>query len=73
MTTAQTNDRRTSGLAQWIELQRIVDLKEASRLSGLSIDTIKRRHAGQIISLSPRRKGVRLADALMLHDVPRAR
>jgi hypothetical protein len=50
----------------WVELQRVVDLKEASRLSGLSIDTIKRRHASKIIELSPRRRGMRLGDALSL-------
>ena len=50
----------------WIELQRIVDLKEASRLSGLSVDSIKRHHADKIIDLSPRRVGMRLRDALML-------
>ncbi len=50
----------------WIELRRIVDLKEASRLSGLSVDTIKRRHADKIIDLSPRRRGMRVCDALML-------
>lgn len=52
--------------ATWIELQRIVDLKEASRLSGLSIDTIKRRHLSKIIDLSPRRRGMRVRDALMI-------
>jgi hypothetical protein len=48
------------------ELQRIVDLKEASRLSGLSRDTLKRRHLNKIIKLSPRRVGMRVCDALML-------
>jgi hypothetical protein len=50
----------------WIELQRIVDLKEASRLSGLSVDSIKRHHSDKIIDLSPRRRGMRLGDALTL-------
>lgn len=48
------------------ELQRIVDLKEAARLSGLSRDTLKRRHIDKIIRLSPRRVGMRVRDALML-------
>jgi hypothetical protein len=51
-----------------IELQRIVDLKEASRLSGLSIDSIKRHHRDKILKLSPRRCGMRVRDALMLAD-----
>jgi hypothetical protein len=50
----------------WVELQRVVDLKEASRLSGLSVDSIKRHHASKIIELSPRRRGMRLGDALSL-------
>jgi hypothetical protein len=54
--------------ASWIELQRIVDLREASRLSGLSIDTIKRHHKDKIIKLSSRRRGLRLRDALMLGE-----
>jgi len=49
----------------WIELQRIVDLKEASRLSGMSVDTIKRNHREKILELSPRRLGMRVRDALM--------
>jgi hypothetical protein len=52
--------------AYWVELQRIVDLKEASRLSGLSVDGIKRHHSDKIIDLSPRRRGMRIADALLL-------
>jgi hypothetical protein len=55
-------------LASWIELQRIIDLKEASRLSGLSIDTIKRRFKDKIIALSRRRRGLRLGVALMLNE-----
>lgn len=52
--------------ANWIELQRIVDLKEASRLSGMSVDTLKRNHPDKIIRLSERRVGMRVGDALML-------
>jgi hypothetical protein len=50
------------------ELDRIVELPEASRLSSLSVDTIKRRHADKLIKLSPRRVGIRLRDALMLSE-----
>ncbi len=56
----------TCTASEWIELQRIIDLKEASRLSGLSIDSIKRHHSDKIIDLSPRRRGMRLGSALML-------
>ena len=50
----------------WLELQRIVSLQEAARLSAMSPDTLKRRHADKIITLSPRRLGMRVRDALML-------
>jgi hypothetical protein len=52
----------------WLELQRIASMEEASHLSGLSIDTIKRRHSHKIIQLSPRRRGMRVRDALMLKE-----
>lgn len=52
--------------ADWIELRRVVSLQEAARLSGMSTDTIKRRHRNKIINLSPRRRGMRLGDALSL-------
>jgi hypothetical protein len=54
----------------WTELHRVVDLKEASRLSGLSVDSIKRHHSDKIIDLSPRRRGMRVRDALMLAQPP---
>ena len=52
----------------WVELQRVVPLKEACRLLNLSRDTIKRQFADKIIKLSPRRYGMRLGDALKLND-----
>jgi hypothetical protein len=55
----------------WTELQRVINLKEASRLSGLSVDTIRRRHSDKIIDLSPRRRGMRIRDALMLAQHPK--
>jgi hypothetical protein len=48
------------------ELQRIVPLTEAERLSGLSEDTLKRHHGDKIIRLSPRRLGMRVGHALQL-------
>jgi hypothetical protein len=47
------------------ELERIVSLQQASRLMGISADTIRRRHADKILRLSPRRQGMRLRDALL--------
>jgi len=48
------------------ELDRIVSLREAKKLSSLSPDSWKRNHPEKIVELSPRRLGVRLRDALML-------
>ena len=47
-------------------LKRIVPLKQASELSSLSEDTLKRRYPDKIIKLSERRQGMRLGDALLL-------
>jgi hypothetical protein len=48
------------------ELDRIVSLREARKISSLSPDTLKRNHADKLVRLSPRRLGIRLRDALML-------
>jgi hypothetical protein len=53
-----------------IELARIIPLAEAARLSSLSDDVWRREHADKLIKLSPRRVGVRLADALMIRRSP---
>jgi hypothetical protein len=45
---------------------RIVSIAEASALSSLSIDTLRRQHRGKFVQLSERRFGMRLCDALML-------
>ena len=72
MTTIRPEVTRRSDAAadeptfDWVELQRIVDLKKASSLSGLSVDSIKRHHSDKIIELSPRRRGMRVRDALMI-------
>jgi hypothetical protein len=52
----------------WLELQRIVTLVEGARLAGVSLDTLKRRHGDKIIKLSPRRRGIRVGDALLLNE-----
>ena len=45
---------------------RIVTIAEASRLSSLSIDTLRRKHRNKFVQLSERRFGMRKRDALML-------
>jgi hypothetical protein len=47
---------------------RVVTLAEASRLSSLSIDTLRRKHRGKFIRLSERRLGMRRGDALNLSE-----
>jgi hypothetical protein len=51
-----------------IELQRIAPMPEASRLSGISEDSLRRHHADKIIHISPRRDGMRVGHALMLSE-----
>jgi hypothetical protein len=50
----------------WLELERILPLKDAANVSSLSEDSLKRNHADKIIRLGPRRLGMRAGDALML-------
>ena len=54
-----------------LELDRIISLQEAEKVSSLSVDSWKRHYADKIVGLSPRRLGVRLRDALMLSKRPR--
>jgi hypothetical protein len=49
-----------------IERLRIISMAEAARLSGISEDGLRRHHAEKLIRMSPRRLGMRLADALMI-------
>jgi hypothetical protein len=53
-------------LSPEVELEKIISLKSAQKVSGLSPDSWKRHHPDKIIELSPRRRGVRLRHALML-------
>jgi hypothetical protein len=52
-----------------LELLRIAEMPEASRLSGLSGDTLEREHPDKIVRLAKRRKGMRVAHALMLREL----
>ncbi len=51
-----------------LELARIASMSEAEKLSGLSEDSLKRHHGDKIIHLSPKRRGMRVRDALLLSD-----
>jgi hypothetical protein len=51
-----------------VELNRIVSLAEASRLSSLSVDTLRDRFPEKIVRLSPKRTGMRVGHALMLKN-----
>jgi hypothetical protein len=53
---------------QDLALARIITLREAAHLAGISEDTLKRRWPSKIIRLSPRRLGMRVRDALMLGE-----
>jgi hypothetical protein len=50
----------------WLELERVLPLPEAARLTNLSDDTLRRRHADKIVQLSPRRIGMKVRDALAI-------
>jgi hypothetical protein len=49
-----------------IELQRLVSLKEAAKLQGTSVDTIRRFQRDKIVKISPRRLAIRVRDALLV-------
>ena len=58
--TTNTNDE--------LRMRRIVSIREASELTSLSEDSLRRNHADKICRLSPRRQGMVLADVLALGD-----
>jgi hypothetical protein len=47
-----------------LELLRIVPLKEAARLRGVSVDTLRRQHRGKFIRIGKRHFGMRVKDAI---------
>jgi hypothetical protein len=49
-----------------LELRKIIPLAQVTELTTLSADSLKRHHADKIKRLSPRRLGMRLADALAI-------
>jgi hypothetical protein len=50
----------------WLELERVISIAEAERLTSLSRDGLQRHHRDKIVRLSPRRVGMRLRDALAI-------
>jgi hypothetical protein len=51
---------------KWIELERVVPIAEAERITSLSRDGLQRHHRDKIVRLSPRRVGMRLRDVLAI-------
>jgi hypothetical protein len=47
------------------DLDRILSLKEAAKLRGVSVDTLKRTDSDKILQLSEARQGMRVRDALL--------
>ena len=56
--------RRRYQLPAELELERIVTLREAHELSGLSPDAWRDNYPDKIIQLSPRRQGIKLKHVL---------
>jgi hypothetical protein len=62
--------RRSYQLPQELELERIVTLREAYEISGLSPDAWRDNYPELIIQLSPRRQGLKLRDVLNVGQTP---
>jgi len=56
--------KRRYQLPAELELERIVSLKVAHELTGLSPDAWRDNHPDKIIQLSPRRQGIKLKHVL---------
>jgi hypothetical protein len=54
------SDRKPS----WLELESVVKMPAASRITSLSPDTIRREYADYVVQLSARRDGVKLRHCL---------
>jgi hypothetical protein len=53
-----------------LELLRVLPVREAAEVAGISLDTLRRNHPDIILKLSTRRVGVRLRDALAIGGRP---
>jgi hypothetical protein len=64
----KADEASQAGQLSWIELQQIISEKEAARLRGVSVDTLRRQAArGEgppRLKLSPGRIGYRIGDLL---------
>jgi hypothetical protein len=47
---------------------RIINIRQAAELAGVSTRTMQRIHADKIIRISPGRLGMRVRDALMIAE-----
>jgi hypothetical protein len=66
---ARERQALTDALAHRDELgdpDRIISIKEAAKLRGVSVDTLRRTDRDKFIQLSDSRLGMRVKDALML-------
>ena len=50
----------------WLELERVLPMPEVEQLTSLSVDSLNRHHREKIVELSPRRRGMKLKDALAI-------
>jgi hypothetical protein len=50
----------------WIELQSVVRMAVAEKITSLSADNLRRNYPGLVVKLSPRRDGMRLRDVLAI-------
>jgi hypothetical protein len=67
-TTADQIVARLLTMLPALELLRVADMTECERLSSASADTLERKYPDLIIRISDRRKGMRVAHALMLRE-----
>jgi predicted HTH domain antitoxin len=51
-----------------VQLMRIVSLRQAAELAGVSSRTMQRTYPDRIIRISPGRLGMRVRDALMIAE-----
>jgi len=58
--------RTPAELPPTLELERILTIEAVALLTGLSPDTIRRRHSHLLRELSPRRVGMKIRDALSI-------
>ena len=50
----------------WLELERVLSMPEVEEITSLSVDSLNRHHREKIVELSPRRRGMKLKDALAI-------